>query len=273
MRVLKRRETKEGRFKYTVSPAAHQQDNAAKEVSHMKQKAKKIISISMITVTVLWLIAIVCIYIAAQDDAWGMLGFVILLPYSAIFLIGILCILGSIRGILAPKEGTDRILSRFTVIAASVFGFLAIISMVLPPILDEFDSPMFDMPYLGSVFSRMFFAFAALGILSALIGSVFGIMIRKLRSDDRTRLPFRLRTTAICVVSIIMALVLLVPSPAGSYNDGGSKIYEAVLYDIVDWNRTQHFDGTPFHEDGQRMRVYFCPENCYDYNMRWNLRH
>ena len=239
----------------------------------MKQKAKKIITISMIAVTVLWLIAMAGVSIAAQDDPWGMLGFVVLLPYSAFFLIGILSILGCIRTILAPKEGTDRILSRFTVTAASVFGLLALISMVLPPILDEIDSPMFDMPYIGSVFSRMFLAFSALGILSALIGSVFGILIRKLRSDERPRLPFRLRTTAICLVSIITVLVLLVPYPAGSYNDGGSKIYEAVFYYVVDWNRTQQFDGTPFHEDEQRMCVYFFPENCYDYDMRWNLRH
>ena len=59
----------------------------------------------------------------------------------------------------------------------------------------------------------------------------------------------------------------------GSYNDGGSQQYESVLYQVVDWNRTQEFDGTPFHEENQKMRIYFFPFNCYEYEAKWELNH
>ena len=239
----------------------------------MRKKATAILAASMICLTALWIIALAVIYISAADDAWGLLGFVILLPYAAILLIGILSVLGCIRGVLVQKEGSDRILSVFTAAAASVFGVLALVSMFVPLMIDNLDSPLADSVHLDSVCSKMFFAFSTLCVLSALIGGLLNLFIRKTGTAKRPRLPVILRTTAISLVSVIAVLVLFVPYPAGSYNDGGSRIYEAVFYDIVDWNRTQHFDGTPFHEDGQRMRIYFFPENCYDYDMRWNARH
>lgn len=77
---------------------------------------------------------------------------------------------------------------------------------------------------------------------------------------------------------LVCAAVLLVPKPDGRYNDGGedgggSAQYRAVLYDVVDWNRTHHFDGTPYPPEEQRMRVYFFPYNGYDYDARWALKH
>ncbi|MBQ8400916.1 MAG: hypothetical protein IJX14_03210 [Clostridia bacterium] len=77
---------------------------------------------------------------------------------------------------------------------------------------------------------------------------------------------------------LVCAAVLLVPEPDGSYNDGGedgggSAQYRAVLYDVVDWNRTHHFDGTPYPPEEQRMRVYFFPYNGYDYEAKWDLKH
>ena len=42
----------------------------------MKPKARKILTISMIAVTVLWAIAILLFYIAALDEVWGLLAFV-----------------------------------------------------------------------------------------------------------------------------------------------------------------------------------------------------
>ena len=70
----------------------------------MKQKARKIISISMIVITVLWLIAIVWLYIAALDEVWGLLAFVLIVPYFAPLLIGILAILGCVRSLLSENR-------------------------------------------------------------------------------------------------------------------------------------------------------------------------
>ena len=70
----------------------------------MKTKARKILTISMIAVTVLWAIAILLFYIAALDEVWGLLAFVLIVPYFAPFLIGILAILGCVRSLLSEKR-------------------------------------------------------------------------------------------------------------------------------------------------------------------------
>ena len=70
----------------------------------MKPKARKILTISMIAVTVLWAIAILLFYIAALDEVWGLLAFVLIVPYFAPFLIGILAILGCVRSLLSEKQ-------------------------------------------------------------------------------------------------------------------------------------------------------------------------
>ena len=58
----------------------------------------------MIAVTVLWAIAILLFYIAALDEVWGLLAFVLIVPYFAPFLIGILAILGCVRSLLSEKQ-------------------------------------------------------------------------------------------------------------------------------------------------------------------------
>ena len=70
----------------------------------MKTKARKILTISMIAVTVLWAIAILLFYIAALDEVWGLLAFVLIVPYFAPFLIGILAILDCVRSLLSEKQ-------------------------------------------------------------------------------------------------------------------------------------------------------------------------
>lgn len=58
----------------------------------------------MIAVTVLWTIAILLFYIAALDEVWELLAFVLIVPYFAPFLIGILAILGCVRSLLSEKQ-------------------------------------------------------------------------------------------------------------------------------------------------------------------------
>ena len=61
----------------------------------------------MIAVTVLWAIAILLFYIAALDEVWGLLAFVLIVPYFAPFLIGILAILGCVRSLLSEKQTVE----------------------------------------------------------------------------------------------------------------------------------------------------------------------
>ncbi len=243
----------------------------------MKPNAKRILTISMIAVTVLWVIAIAALYISALEEVWGLLAFVLIVPYFAPLLIGILAILHCVRSILSEKQtGELGILNRFTTVTTTLFGVLSLVTLLLwlCRSWEVFsDTNPLGMLYADGVLTRMTFAFTALTLLCALIGGVGRIFIRKLSPTARPRLPQIVCTTVIVLFSVITLCVLFIPVPAGSYNDGGSKIYEAVLYDVVDWNRTQHFDGTPFHEDNQRMRIYFFPQNCYDYDKRWQLRH
>ena len=54
----------------------------------------------------------------------------------------------------------------------------------------------------------------------------------------------------IVTVSVLLA-ILFVPIPAGALNDGGTRVYSALTYKIVSWNR--------IHEDGvyNATKVYF----------------
>ena len=240
----------------------------------MKQKAVKALTVSMIAITGIWVIAMLVLCLLLMDDAWGTLGMIVMLPYSGILLIGILSVIGSVRRLIIGKQnGGDPVLSVFTTVTAAVFALLTTASMVLPPIIDEIAPQNFDAPYMSGVFSRMFMAFGFLCAVTALSSLVFDKLIRKFRSEEKPGLQKRLRTAAISFVAVVALVVLFVPYPAGSYNDGGSEIYEAVFYDIVDWNRSQEFDGTPFFEENQRMRIYFFPQNCYSYETKWNIGH
>ena len=72
---------------------------------------------------------------------------------------------------------------------------------------------------------------------------------------------------------------LLISIPKGKYNDGGGNPYrgsvyfEAVLYDVVVWDRTHTFDGEPLPQEEQRARLYFFPFNCYKYEEQWEMKH
>ncbi len=56
---------------------------------------------------------------------------------------------------------------------------------------------------------------------------------------------------------ILIALVLLIPIPVGTYRDGGTRVYRAATYTVVDWNRMVTADYTH-----SAVRLYF-PPKCY----------
>jgi len=57
------------------------------------------------------------------------------------------------------------------------------------------------------------------------------------------------------------------------WNDDGSEKYESLFYEVIDWNRTKEFDGTPFHEENQTKRIYIFPFSCYEYEAKWDFKH
>lgn len=76
--------------------------------------------------------------------------------------------------------------------------------------------------------------------------------------------------TVIVVISLLA--ILFVPIPTDTLNDGGTRVYSALTYKIVVWNRTT--------DDGiyENTKVYFGEDRFQDINGLWdeetqNVRH
>ena len=64
------------------------------------------------------------------------------------------------------------------------------------------------------------------------------------------------RKTIIIICAIILVLILVVPMPRIQIKDGGTKMYIALTYKIVDWHA--------FYDDDKildKTSVYFFPDN------------
>ena len=68
--------------------------------------------------------------------------------------------------------------------------------------------------------------------------------------------------TVIVVISLLA--ILFVPIPTGTLNDGGTRVYSALTYKIVVWNRTT--------DDGiyENTKVYFGEARFQDINGLWD---
>lgn len=66
------------------------------------------------------------------------------------------------------------------------------------------------------------------------------------------------------LVILVMAVILFVPVPTGLYKDGGTRVYSALTYRIVDWNR---ITGSGLYD---QTRVYFFPDNFRSVDTLWN---
>ena len=82
----------------------------------------------------------------------------------------------------------------------------------------------------------------------------------------------------IIIVSIVFAVILLVlflPIPKGTYDDGGTRDYDALLYKIVVWNRLQ----CEVNEDGSggetqiyhKTTVFLFPDNQKSLDELWKI--
>ena len=77
---------------------------------------------------------------------------------------------------------------------------------------------------------------------------------------------------AITVISI--ALVLFLPIPQGSYDDGGTRDYDALTYKIVSWNKilpTVDENGETVHIKYQSTSVFWYPDNQKSIDELWKL--
>ena len=239
----------------------------------MKQKASKILSWVMIGIAVVWIIFLLSYFTTdgiLEFWAWGVLAII-----TAPAVLAILVILGFIRGSLHGKsKERDRIMYRFSMSMTVSFAVLTLAAVAIRFFLDG-DAISYPWSYiaLSSALEKMGLAFGAITLISLLISVVCQFIIKRFSQANQSQKTAAVRTIGICLTVAICLAVLFIPQPMGRYNDGGSQQYESVLYQIIDWNRTQEFDGTPLYEANQRTRIYFFPFNCYEYEAKWEMKH
>lgn len=177
-----------------------------------------------------------------------------------------------IKHLLQLREGTrvvaDKAFDRFASILTIVLAVLAIVSMAgqywIDPAFPWSATDMF------AKLQKMSLAFGVLSLLPFLAGWI----VKKIGRDNKP-----IRVCAACLTLCITLAVLLVPTQKTRYNDGGgipargSERYEALLYEIIVWDRTHEFDGTPVEQVEQRTRVYVFPFDCYEYKAKWDMKH
>lgn len=80
------------------------------------------------------------------------------------------------------------------------------------------------------------------------------------------------KSTAILLIIAAILLLLFLPIPRGTLCDGGTRVYAALTYKIIVWNRIQaepEGDGDPgfYHNTS----VYFFPENRLSIDELWEI--
>lgn len=73
------------------------------------------------------------------------------------------------------------------------------------------------------------------------------------------------KKTAIGVIAAILVVILFVPIPTGRYKDGGTRVYSALTYRIVKWNRITE-DGGVY----EKTRVYFLADRFRSIESLWD---
>ena len=239
----------------------------------MRQKASKALLWTMIGIAVAWAIFLLSCFTTdgiLEFWAWGLLAII-----TAPAILAVIVILGFIRGTLNEKsKDKDRIMHRFSMSMTIAFALLTLIVVAVRLFLDG-DDISYPWSYLAlsSSMEKMGLTFGAITLISLLIGWICQFVMKRISHNGKPERVVTVRIIGICLAVAICLAILFVPQPMGGYNDGGSQQYESVLYQVVDWNRTQEFDGTPFHEENQKMRIYFFPFNCYEYEAKWELNH
>ncbi len=83
------------------------------------------------------------------------------------------------------------------------------------------------------------------------------------------------KTIVICII-IVVLLVLFLPIPTGTYNDGGTRDYCALTYRIVVWNKIMiaemNEDGSPGENSTyHKTSVFWIPDNFKSIDELWHI--
>ena len=73
---------------------------------------------------------------------------------------------------------------------------------------------------------------------------------------------------------VVLLLVLFVPIPMGIYKDGGTRVYSALTYKIVKWNRLSAYqDENGNWVDGTYSKtvIYWLPNNFKSIDELWEI--
>lgn len=73
------------------------------------------------------------------------------------------------------------------------------------------------------------------------------------------------KTWITIIAAVLVLAILFVPIPVGAMRDGGTRVYSALTYKIVDWNRLT--EGSTY----EKTRVYFFPDNFKSIDELWEL--
>ena len=237
----------------------------------MKPKTKKIITTVMSFASALWIVSVFLFFVFRMDHfAQIVFAVTFVLPFLFPPLFALLIVIDCFYHSTFSErhKHTDVILYELTTVLAATFGAasMTVLVMLAFRILSLISGAFTnEVP----VLLRMSAAFALLFVLVIGIGWFFCRLIR-IRS---TEIASRLRTAAVITMLAAALCVLMIPIQTDTYNDGGTRVYSAVLYDVVDWNRIPQPNGTQRADGAQEIQVYFFPENCYDYDTKWTTRY
>ena len=198
----------------------------------------------------------------------------------------LLAVTNLIRYRLTSKYGAsipDTRLDKGLSLTAAVSGLVALALYLLETLWDaDFKSPWDNLDVYAQIRG---FAFAALMVcIIALAVNLLAQLtlgrLQKKRGEDHNNIRVKYtRYIAVCLLILTLLGNLLIPHTKGRYNDSGktpdrgSVYYEAVLYDIILWDRTHTFGGDLLPEEEQKTRIYVFPFNCYTYDAKWDMKH
>lgn len=76
------------------------------------------------------------------------------------------------------------------------------------------------------------------------------------------------------IAVVLLVLILFTPIPQGSYDDGGTREYNALTYKIVAWNRISVIideNGQAVPDTYKKTSVYWFPENFKNIDELWEM--
>ncbi len=76
------------------------------------------------------------------------------------------------------------------------------------------------------------------------------------------------------IIIFVLAVILFLPIPQGSYDDGGTRDYNALTYKIVRWNKIvveSDEKGQPIHDTYRKTSVFWYPDNQKSIDELWQM--